>query len=126
MGQKIAAINDDTVFLDLLFELLTEEGYEVHVLKEANSAFERVRELKPDAIILDIRMDHPVSGWQVLELIKLEPALTSVPIVICSADLIALQERATHLQSKGCEILAKPFDLDDLLGVLRRVMPAAD
>ena len=126
MDQKIAAINDDTVFLDLLYELLTEEGYEVHVLKEANSAFERVRELKPDAIILDIRMDHPVSGWQVLELIKLEPALTNIPIVICSADLIALQERATHLQSKGCEILAKPFDLDDLLGVLRRIMPSAD
>jgi CheY-like chemotaxis protein len=125
MGQKIAAINDDTVFLDLLYELLTEEGYEVHVLKEANSAFERVRELKPDAIILDIRMDHPVTGWQVLELIKLEPALTNTPIVICSAGLIALQERATHLQSKGCEILAKPFDLDDLLGVLRRIMPSA-
>jgi len=126
MGQKIAAINDDTVFLDLLYELLSEEGYEVHVLKEANSAFERVRELKPDAIILDIRMDHPVTGWQVLELIKLEPALTNVPIVICSADLIALRERATHLQSKGCEILAKPFDLDDLLGVLRRVMAPAE
>ena len=126
MGQIIAAINDDTVFLDLLYELLTEEGYEVHVLKEANSAFERVRELKPDAIILDIRMDHPVAGWQVLELIKLEPALTNIPIVICSADLIALQERATHLQSKGCEILAKPFDLDDLLGVLRRVIAPAE
>ncbi len=126
MSQRIAAINDDTVFLDLLYELLTEEGYEVHVLKEANSAFERVRELKPDAIILDIRMDHPVAGWQVLELIKLEPTLTNVPIVICSADLIALQERASHLQSKGCEILAKPFDLDDLLGVLRRIMPPAD
>ena len=126
MGQKIAAINDDTVFLDLLNELLTEEGYEVHVLREANSAFERVRELKPDAIILDIRMDHPVTGWQVLELIKLEPTLTDIPIIICSADLIALQERATHLQSNGCEIRAKPFDRDDLLGVLRRILPPAD
>lgn len=126
MGQKIAAINDDTVFLDLLHELLSEEGYEVHLFKEANNAYERVRELKPDGIILDIRMDHPVTGWQVLELIKLDPALTNIPVVICSADLIALQERAVQLQSKGCEILPKPFDLDDLLGVLRRVVQPAD
>lgn len=126
MAQKIAAINDDTVFLDLLRELLTEEGYEVHLFKEANHAFERVRDLKPDAIILDIRMDNPVTGWQVLELIKLDPAVSRVPIIVCSADLTALQERAVHLQSKGCEVLPKPFDLDDLLSVLRRVLQAPD
>lgn len=125
MAQRIAVINDDTVFLGLLHDLLTEEGYEVHLIKEANSAYQTARDLAPDAIVLDIRMENPASGWQLLELLKLDPTLANTPVIVCSADLAALQERSTHLQRKGCQVLAKPFDLDDLLTMLRQVLKTA-
>jgi CheY-like chemotaxis protein len=120
MARTIAIINDDTVFLDLMHDLLSEEGYTVKPFREAHSAYEGVRELKPDLIVLDIRMESPATGWQILELIKLDPILTATPVVVCSADIVALQERAAHLQSKGCTILPKPFDLDDLLAIVER------
>ena len=122
MAKRIAVINDDTTFLTLLHDLLSEEGYETHLFHEGAAAYERVRELDPDAIVLDVRMESPETGWKVLELFKLDRVLTKRPIVVCSADLPQLQDRAVYLKSKGCEILPKPFDLDDLLSLLGRLI----
>lgn len=124
MAKRIAVINDDTVFLALLHDLLSEEGYETHLFHEGAASYEQVRELDPHVIILDVRMESPEAGWKVLELFKLDPALTRRPIVVCSADLTQLQDRAAYLKSKGCEILPKPFDLDDLLNLLVRLAGA--
>ena len=54
MARRIAVVNDDTAFLDLMVELLTEEGYDVHPFKEATTAYQGVRDLRPDVIILDL------------------------------------------------------------------------
>ena len=122
VAKRIVAINDDTVFLNLLHDLLTEEGYDTHLCKEGTASYERVKKLDPDAMILDIRMEHPDEGWQMLEILKLDPVLTTKPVIVCSADIPALQERSTFLKGKGCEILPKPFDLDDLLALLRQLV----
>lgn len=122
MTKRIAVINDDTVFLTLLHDLLSGEGYDTHLFQEGDAAYKKVRDLDPDAIVLDIRMESPASGWKVLELFKLDPVLTGKPIIVCSADLLQLQDRAVYLKSKGCEILPKPFDLDDLLALLHRLV----
>jgi two-component system, OmpR family, response regulator VicR len=122
MPRRIAVVNDDTAFLDLMVELLTEEGYEAHPFKETTTAYQGVRDLRPDVIILDVRMENDVAGWQLLEYYKLEPVLTKTPIVVCSADIQALRDRSTHLQTKGCAILAKPFDLNDLLALLDKIL----
>jgi CheY-like chemotaxis protein len=123
---RIAVVNDDSHFLQLMDELLTEEGYSVQRFHEADGAYEGVRRQDPDGIILDIRMEHQESGWQLLELYKLDPRLTRKPIIVCSADIPALRERSAYLESKGCAVLPKPFDLDDLLTLLRRLLCAPD
>ena len=122
MAKRIVIINNDTSFLDLMETLLSEEGYDTHIIRESKRAYPGARELDPDAIILDIRMESPEAGWQILELIKLDPILTKKPVVICSADVQALRERSDYLKSKGCEILPKPFDLEDLLDVISRLI----
>jgi DNA-binding response OmpR family regulator len=122
MATRIAVINDDTAFLELMHELLLEEGYEAHCYKEGVAAYEQVRTLDPAAVILDIRMGSPETGWQVLELFKLDRVLSKKPIIVCSAAVSELQTHAPYLQSKGCMILAKPFDLDDLLGLLAQAV----
>ncbi len=122
MAKRIVAINDDTTFLNLLHDLLSEEGYDTRLCKEGTSSYPEVRELDPDAIILDIRMESPDEGWQMLEILKLDRVLTTKPIIVCSADIPGLQERSTLLKTKGCEILPKPFNLDDLLTLLEQLV----
>ena len=124
MATRVAVINDDTAFLELMNELLLEEGYEAHCYKEGVAAYQQVRKLDPAAIILDVRMGSPETGWQVLELFKLDRVLSKKPVIVCSAAVSELQNHAPYLQSKGCMMLAKPFDLDDLYRIVARCMPA--
>ena len=45
---------------------MTEERYDVHPVKETKTACQGVRDRRPDAIILDVRMGTAVAGWQLL------------------------------------------------------------
>src|ERR671929_698967 len=113
---RIAVINDDTAFLDLMEELLEkEEGYDVKVCREANNAYQFVKDQVPDLVILDIRVGHEENGWTILELLTLDPATRPIPVIVCSAALHSLAEHQPLLEQYGCEVLAKPFDLDTLL-----------
>lgn len=121
MSTRIAVIDDEEVFLDLLRELLSEEGYEPHIFSDGAAAYLRVRALAPAAIILDLRMESPLAGWQLLERLWQDPALCATPVILCSGDLPLLRARAADLRAHGCAHLAKPFDLGDLLALLEEV-----
>jgi DNA-binding response OmpR family regulator len=120
---RIAVINDDTAFLDLMEELLErEEGYDVGVCREAGNAYGFVKEQLPDLVILDIRVGHEESGWTILELLTLDPVTRPIPVIVCSAALHSLAEHQPLLEQYGCEVLAKPFDLDALLAKIEAAL----
>jgi CheY-like chemotaxis protein len=81
-----------------------------------------IRGMQPDLVVLDIRMEHPESGWVVLDLVRLDPKTTHIPVIVCTADAQFVRERSEHLREKRAEVLHKPFDLDDLLEMVRRVL----
>jgi CheY-like chemotaxis protein len=112
----IAVINDDTVFLELMHDLLEEEeGYQVSICKEADRAYEFVKTTRPDLVILDIRVNAEETGWMILNLLTLDPATRPIPVIVCSAAIHSLHEHEALLQQYDCEVLTKPFDLDTLL-----------
>lgn len=119
---RIAVVNDDTTFLTMMCEILAEEGWEAYTLREADAAFEELRRDPPDLIILDVQLDTPETGWRVLNLLKLDRATRTVPVVICSAALHDLQEKESYLNERGVGILVKPFDLDDLYACVRSML----
>src|ERR1051325_2479456 len=113
---RIALVNDDTVFLELMRELLESiEGYEVHVCRESNNVYAFVKELCPDLVILDIRMGGEERGWTILECLTLDPVTRPIPVIVCSAAIQSLQSHQPLLDQYGIDVLAKPFDLDAML-----------
>ena len=62
----IAIIDDDTVYIDMMREVLSDEGYQVIACLNGHEAQMMIRERKPDLIILDIRLNRLVSGWEIL------------------------------------------------------------
>ena len=89
---RIVVINDDTDFLSLMSELLTEVGeYDVEVCREGNHAYQFVKEKQPDLVILDIRMEGQEAGWAILECLTLDPKTHSIPLIVCSAAIRELQ-----------------------------------
>jgi CheY-like chemotaxis protein len=120
---RIAVVNDDTVFLDLMRELLEdEEGYEVVICKESDNAYEFVKTHQPDLVILDIRMGGEEAGWTILNLLTLDPATRLIPLIVCSAAIHSLQEHQELLDRFGITALPKPFDLEVLLSAVERTL----
>jgi len=117
---RIALINDDTAFLELMRDLLeTMEGYEVLICKESDNAYRFVKEQQPDLILLDIRMGGQETGWTLLEMLTLDPATRPIPLIVCSAAITDLQAHQPQLDNLGVDVLPKPFDLDQLLEKIR-------
>ena len=113
---RIVVINDDTDFLTLMSELLTEVGeYDVEVCREGDRAYQFVKEKRPDLVILDIRIEGQERGWAILECLTLDPVTNPIPLIVCSAAIRELQAHQEMLDRYGIDVLTKPFDLDLLL-----------
>ena len=126
MPARILVINDDTPFLDLMHQLLQEtEGYAVQTRKEWEGAYEFVKEQRPDLVILDIRIGGEERGWQILQLLTLDPETLPIPVIVCSAAVDDLQQHQALLERYGVRALPKPFDLDDLLAAVRQALESA-
>jgi DNA-binding NtrC family response regulator len=120
-------INDDTPFLELMEALLEgEEGYEVHVRKEWNNAYEYVKEMRPDLVILDIVMGSEERGWNILNLLTLDPETRGIPVVVCSAAVQSLRQHTPMMERHGISALAKPFDLEQLLAAVEQMLASAE
>jgi CheY-like chemotaxis protein len=123
---RIAVINDDTVFLELMRDLLEEEErYEVLICKEWDGAYDFVKDHRPDLVIQDIRIGGEENGWTILNLLTLDPSTRDIPMIVCSAAISSLHEHQQILTRYGIRALPKPFDLDTLLTTIHEMLPHA-
>ncbi len=112
----IAVINDDTVFLRLMDELLrVHEGYRVSTCFVGSDGYKFVKELQPDLVILDLVFGEAVEGWRTLDLLTLDPSTRRIPVIVCSAATQLLHKHEEWLSQFDVEVLPKPFDLDVLM-----------
>ena len=123
---NIFVANDNSDFLELMRELLHDEGYGVTVLHASEHAYTEIKHAAPDVVILDMTLEHPDDGWAILQLLKLDPSTAHIPVIICSADVILLKERESQIREMHCFVVEKPFDLDILLEAIRVGLRSAE
>ena len=124
-GQCIAVLDDSDVLLLLMKELLEEEGYKVVLLHAKEGAHKALKELQPALIIIDVVLEKPDSGWQLVQVLTLDPQTKEIPIIICSAATTFLRAHAERIHQLGYPVLDKPFDLADLLGMVATELTTA-
>lgn len=73
-----------------------------------------MRQARPDAILLDVHLGGRDGGWAILEDLKAEPVTCTIPIVVWSGDVRILENKRTWLEDHRIQVLAKPFEIDDL------------
>ena len=118
---RVLVVDDEEPIRSTLTEALELEGYAVQAASNGAEAVELVRHFRPSAIVLDLMM--PVmNGWEFLERCRADALCRDTPVVVMSAYRKLPQEAAT-LGVKAC--IAKPFDLDVLLGAVDRIVRTA-
>ena len=110
----ILIVDDDENIRQIVRLCLSDEGYEVVEAENGVAALAAVEKFHPSLILLDLRM--PVmDGWEFARRYHAGPA-PHVPLIAFVAALNVEQECA---EVDTAAILAKPFDLDDLLEAVR-------
>ena len=120
----ILVINDTQEIIDLMRELLEDEGYRV-TTSLALLDIDKVKALVPDVIVQDLLFEGTQElGWKFLTLVRLDPQLARVPLVLCTAAVRTVNdpEMAEQLEQKGIRVVLKPFTIDDLLTTLDEVL----
>ncbi len=117
----VLVIDDDPNVHDLLRRSLPREGFRVESATDGASGIERARELMPDVILLDVLMPG-LDGWSVLTLLKEDPDLSGIPVVMISM----IDDRRLGFALGATDYLTKPVQSPRLLGILRRLCPTSD
>lgn len=112
-ARVILAIDDDPQVISLYERYLQPQGYQVVPLSDPSRAVDRVRQLKPFAVTLDIMMPG-YDGWHVLNDLKSNAETRNVPVIVCS--IVEEQEKGFSLGA--ADYLVKPILEDDLLNAL--------
>ncbi|MGE3910842.1 MAG: two-component system response regulator [Chloroflexota bacterium] len=120
-GKSIIVINDSPELLELAEMLLRDEDFDVKVALMGNGALELIRSSRPDAVILDVRLPD-ISGWDVLQALKLDPVTAAIPVLVCTAAMQEVKTLESQLMSMGVDILMKPFAIDALIRKVRQMM----
>ncbi len=123
MRPRISVINDNPQFLELMSAILDEDaGYEVTLFNGEATTIAELAASAPDLIVVDLLLGG-ASGWEIVALSRADGRLARVPIIICSADVIALRDREEELERVGSlHVLTKPFSIDEITELVDRLV----
>jgi len=120
-SERILVIDDDDDIREVMQDVLVSEGFLVDAAKDGLDALDKLRhdghDGHPPLILLDMMMPN-MDGEAFLKVLRGRPHLADAPVVVISGNA-AVREKANSLHAAAC--LVKPFELDELLGVVHRL-----
>jgi DNA-binding response OmpR family regulator len=117
---RVLLIDDDESNLDFMRQVMRMEGHELEWAADGEQGLARVGQFRPQLIICDVVMPH-LGGFAVLETVRANPESAGVPVLLFSAAM-SEEARTMGLRRGASEVLAKPFDLAQLRGAIRRCL----
>ena len=121
-GKKIFIAEDNHHFCELYRMALGAEGYEVHFAYNGKEALEKIPNVGPDLIILDVMMPE-MDGYEVCHKLRELPQLALTPVIMLTA-LSTDEDRIKGYQVGADDYITKPFSLKVLkarvAGILER------
>jgi DNA-binding response OmpR family regulator len=118
MAQRILVVNDTPDILEMFQMVLEEEGYEVVLSSFPYRQISDVEKIKPDLIILDYIFQGEKTGWQMLQLLKMQRSTAHIPVIVCTAASNVVQEQEGYLVAQGVRVVYKPFEIDQLVEMI--------
>lgn len=116
MTMKILLIDDNERLSQIYLTILSSQGHSIEIELDCTKAFERTKTVRPDVVLLDIMME-PVSGWEVLELIRSDSDVGDIPVIILTGKIMSIEEAAKYgLMIDG--FVMKPLERSMLVNVI--------
>jgi len=117
--KKILVLDDNDDILSLLLMILEMEGYQTKGISTGGELMRSVKEFNPELILLDVLLGDS-DGRVLCHELKSNPSTESIPVIMISASHAAFSLSEDHY--KPDDFISKPFDVDDLISRIKRVI----
>ncbi len=116
---RILVVEDEPSVSGLLEAVLEQENLYILKAMSGTEALRLIHSEKPELITLDIQLPD-ISGFEVLRQLKSDPATAQIPVIV-----ISVVQDSKRYQEAGVTYLAKPFDIEQLLSVIKPLLAEA-
>jgi DNA-binding response OmpR family regulator len=119
--KSVFIVDDDPNIRELLAVNLSAAGYTVATAADGLEGAEKLHALRPHCVVLDVMMPG-LDGWELCKIIRDDPSLSATRILMLTAR-DRERDRLIGIDIFGAdEYMVKPFEIDDLLQAVRRLV----
>lgn len=118
---RLLIVDDDDVTSKTFARILTLEGFDVRTATSAESGLREIETLRPDAVILDLRMPY-INGLGLLYRLRAVDPGRQMPVAIVTGDQCLDDSVIRELRELGAEVRFKPLWVEDLVDVARSLV----
>lgn len=117
---QILVVEDEPGIVIVLEEILTDAGYEVITASNGKTGLQTIKKsMKPDLCIVDLFMPE-MGGRDFIATIHSDPELKSIPVILLTGSVPTVKDFPPGGSYR--EIICKPFDIDDVITKVGRVL----
>ena len=110
--ESLLVVDDTLANLQLLTNMLRDQGYEVRGAPDGEIALKTVHAFRPDLVLLDINMPD-IDGYEVCRRLKADASTAGIPVIFLSA-LDDTQDKVKGFEVGGVDYITKPFQLEEV------------
>ena len=114
---KILVVDDSKTEIMYMTDLLVKSGFEVRSAENAEDAFRKLAESKPDLILMDVVMPGQ-NGFQLTRAISRDPEFSDVPIIMCTSKNQET-DRVWGMRQGARDYITKPVDSAELIAKIK-------
>ena len=122
MSRRVLVVDDDAGIRSVTQALLQSAGYAVSECARGDEALGALRAGAADLLLHDVNLPG-MDGWETLRLIQADPAIAALPVVMFSVKG-EIRDKVHALQEGAFDYINKPFDGDELVDRIGRVLEA--
>ena len=120
MAKKVLVVEDNELNLKLFSDLLRAHDHIVEPVRDGREAVARVRDFRPDLIVMDIQMPH-VTGHELIVALKADEELRAIPVMAVTA--YAGRDDEDRIRAAGAEAyVSKPISLVRFMEVVNGLL----
>jgi PAS domain S-box-containing protein len=120
-SNHVLVVDDDPEARDLLTRAVLKEGWDVQQVVNGARALESIRASRPKLVILDLMMPE-MDGFELLEHLRADPSLHSLPVIVITAKQLGVSERAQLASRVGSIMQKGSYSRGDLVKHIRSLV----
>ncbi len=124
MTKDILVVDDEPNAVVPIQFLMEQQGYRVMVAERGEDALDLIYQYKPDLVLLDIMLPG-INGFEVCEIVRLNPEYRSIKIIFLTA--LGREEQVARGLALGADAyITKPYSNDELVAMVKGVLEETD